>query len=388
MTPHHVLTRLARYFHVVWSEPAHEWKNFRKSIGKRRALAGNGDFSLPPGFHMYVPEPWYPAIHYSDWMRRFTFERRLKHAARRLKREGCRKLVLYLWHPQFEPALFSLGFDLKLYHIDDEYSFSPTPPSSDPRELRILENVDQVFVVSPALLERKGAINPHTAFVPEGVDYKLYATPIPEPDDLRRIPHPRIGYTGNLKVQLDWPLLRELAMRHREWQFVFVGPVNPQHGIEGFISEMSQWSNVHFLGQKPVTVLASYPQHFDVGIMPYRVDAYTNNIYPLKLHEYLASGRPVVSSPIRSIQEFSDVVTLAETSDDWSRALADALQPAASFSKAIAIRRQIAREHDWETLIDSLARTICERLGPEYAKQFAETKPCESTWRRATNALK
>jgi len=372
MTPHHVLTRLARYFHVVWSEPPHDWRNFRRSFNRQHVLDVNSELSIPPGFHVYVPEPWLPKFCRPSWLEGFAFERRLKRAIRRLMREGCRKLVLYVWHPQFEPALSYRDFDLKIYHVDDEYSFSPNPPPTDPRELRVLKNVDQVFVVSPSLLERKGTINPHTAFMPEGVDYQLYATPTAEPEDLAPIPRPRIGYTGNLKLQLDWPLLRELAMRHPQWQFVFVGPTMKGHGIKGYISEMSQLKNVHFLGPKSVTALASYPQHFDVCIMPYRVDGYTNNIYPLKLHEFLASGRPAVSSTIRSLWDFSNVIALVDGPGDWSQAIAGALQAPATCRASIAGRQKIARDHDWGNLIDSLAFTICERLGPEFSAEFAE----------------
>jgi glycosyltransferase involved in cell wall biosynthesis len=372
LTPHHVLTRLGRYFHVVWSEPPHEWRAIRQSLEKRSALAVNSDLSLPLGFQFYVPELWLPKIYRPGWIDKLTFEQRIRQGARRLKREGCRKLVLYLWHPQFEPVLCSRGFDLKIYHVDDEYSFLPNPPPTEARELRVLNSVDQVFVVSPALLERKGGINPHTASIPEGVDYQLYTTRAAEPNDLMDIPRPRIGYTGYLKQQLDWPLLRDLATRHPEWQFVFVGPLKIQQGIDEFVREISQSKNVHFLGPKSVTALASYAQHFDVCIMPYRVDGYTNNIYPLKLHEYLASGRPVVSTPIRSLREFSSVIALAESTDDWSHAITDALGERANCSERVAERQNIAREYDWDRLVHKIAQTLCERMGSEYLHRFHE----------------
>src|SRR5262249_6312467 len=136
----------------------------------------------------------------------------------------ARVRVLHLWHPQFEAALDAGRHDLSLYHIDDEYSFSPDAPPVSPQEERVMRRVSQAFAISPPLMERKGGINPHFAFVPEGVDYRLYATPVAEPADLRPIKRPRIGYTGNLKRQLDWPLLRDLARRHPGWSFVYVGP--------------------------------------------------------------------------------------------------------------------------------------------------------------------
>ena len=370
MTPHHLLTRLAKYFHVVWSEPPLGWRDVIRGLNREITWLPDSGSRTPDGFQIYVPAPWLPQFYRPKVIASYTFEQRVKNGIRKLKRQGCRHIVLYLWHPTFEPALRSSDFDLSLYHIDDEYSFAAAPSRIDPLELQVLNAVDQVFVVSPGLLERKGGINPHTAFMPEGVDYQLYATSTNEPDDLVAIPHPRIGYTGNLKKQLDWQLLRELAARHREWSFVFVGPSVGHQEVDEAIKEISHWNNVYFLGVKSVTNLALYPQHFDVCIMPYRVTGYTNNIYPLKLHEYLASGRPVVGSPIRSLKDFSSVIELAETTEDWSHALIHALDGSANCSKAVAARQKIAREHDWSNLVSSLAQTICERLGLQYSVKF------------------
>jgi glycosyltransferase involved in cell wall biosynthesis len=144
------------------------------------------------------------------------------------------------------------------------------------------------------------------------------------------------------------------------------------------IQEISSYRNVYFLGAKSARALAAYPQHFDACIMPYRVDAYTNNIYPLKLHEFLASGRPVISVPIRSLRDFSKVVSLASGVDEWSNALGRALEPAAATPCAVTDRQNIAREYDWNILTQKIAKILCERIGSECAHQFHEvaSKPC------------
>ena len=366
VTPHHVMTRLASYFHVLWCEPPHHWRQIGSVRGRRLAVSRIVS-SLPSSFDVYTPEPWLPDLYRPGWMRRAVSATRIRRGWRQLRRRGCRTLVLHLWHHQFESALAVGGHDLSLYHIEDEYSFSFEPPPMDPRERRVIAAVDQVFVVSPGLMERKGGINAHIAMVPHGVDYGLYSTPVAEPLDIAAIPHPRIGYTGALKVQLDWRLLRDLAHRHPEWSFVFVGPLVRNGDFGAIVDEMSRFHNVHLLGQKTVRDLAAYPQHFDVCIMPYLVNGYTNNIYPLKLHEYLASGRPVVGSPVRSLQSFGEVIALASTPEAWSRALAAALTPRAASPAAAAVRQEIARQQDWSEIVHTIARTICERLGPEYA---------------------
>ncbi len=337
------------------------------SVSVRRAVISELLPALPSSFNVYVPEPWLPSVYRPAWLRRVLLRARVRRGWRQLQRQGCRRLVLYLWHHQFESALTAGRQHLSLYHIDDEYSFCVEPPPMNPRERRVIRAVDQVFAISPGLMERKGGINSHMAFVPEGVDYSSYATAVPEPPDIAPIPHPRIGYTGTLKVQLNWSLVSGLVRRHPDWSFVFVGP----RGLEGeagtILDEMSRLDNVHLLGLKTVKELAAYPQHFDVCIMPYVVNGYTHNIYPLKLHEYLASGRPVVGSPIRSLREFSEVIALPATLDEWSDAVAAALLPQAASRGAASARQAIARRYDWSDLIYTIARTICDRLDPDYA---------------------
>src|SRR5262249_27620893 len=135
--------------------------------------------------------------------------------------------------------------------------------------------------------------------------------------------------------------------------------------------------NVYFLGAKPVGALPAYAQHLDVCMLCYEVNDYTKFIYPLKLHEYLASGRPVVGSPIRSVQEFAHIIKLAQTTDEWSQALHDSLAPAASSAGQVEARQSVARQHDWNRLVKLIARALCDRLGPVYLERFEKIPPRE-----------
>ncbi len=349
---HHVLSRLARHFHVLWVNPAHEWRE-RPRTPAAAALAG------APGFDVYTAERWLPKLYRPRWLADAALRARLASARRRLVARGCRRIVLYLWQPSFGPALDLVPHELSCYHIDDEYSFSTEPQPLDPSEVAVIRRVGQVFIHSPGLFERKGQLNPHTALVPNGVDYAAFATPTPEPADLAAVPHPRIGYAGWIKNQLDWPLLTELAMRHPEWSFVFVGGVNRHPEVVPYLELLGRRDNVRFLGAKSTAELATYPQHFDACVMPYAMNAYTDSIYPLKLHEYLASGRPVIGVPIRSLRSFSNVIALASGAEAWSAAIAAALDEGSVGREA---RQAVAREHDWSRLVATIAHTMSERL--------------------------
>ncbi len=358
---HYVLTRLARFFQVLWVAPAPDWREmFYKLNGLKQ---GDKRTLNLPGLNIHDPLFPFPRFYRPSWLAEYMFDARIKRAHRALLRLGCRKVILYIWRPEFAAAISSIPFDVSCFHMDDEYSFSELelPPSE--AEVSLIKKVDQVFIHSPRLMERKGAINPNTTFIPNGVDFEAYAKPVQEPRDLSFIPRPRIGYVGVIKRQLNWPLIWELVKRHQAWSFVFVGPRSSHAEILTLVEELSRRPNVYFIGPKTVAELPGYPQHCDACIMPYHVNGYTNNIYPLKLHEYLASGRPVVSSPIRSLQDFEGVISLVEGPNDWSLALTRVVQPMAADREAMIRRREIARQYDWNKLVRKLAQILCERLG-------------------------
>jgi glycosyltransferase involved in cell wall biosynthesis len=364
---HHVLSRLARYFHVVWLAPPQGW---REALKFRRRDTGLPRVPpLPPGLAVYESAGWLPSR--PRWLGKLTTGVRLRQARRLLESRGCVRIILYLWRPEFASALGAVPVDLTCYHIDDEYTFSDIDLPIDEAETRLLASVDQVFIHSPALFDKKGHINRRTTFLPNGVDFEAYATYASEPPDLACIPHPRIGYTGIIKKQLDWSLLDDLAQRHPDWSFVYVGPRNysllpPPRSFHN----VCRRPNVYFLGPKEIQSLAAYPQHFDVCIMPYQANEYTKYIYPLKLHEYLASGSPVVGTRIRTLEDFVDVVKLATTPDEWSAALREALSPVAAAKDQRQKRQSVARCYDWDILVRRIAVTLAGHLGPEYAKRL------------------
>lgn len=377
-TRHHVLSRLSRYFRVVWLEPNQSWhpRKWRTWLLRTRSPRLQDVEGVPTSSSLTVlpAGAFVPSMMRLRPAHRMVQSWRLRRACQVLRRQGCRRIVLYLWRPYFADALDLIEHDLSCYHIDDDYSFSGTDEVNEV-EARLIARVHQVFVTSRELLRCKGAINPHTAFAPNGVDYAAYAGQWPEPPDLRPIPHPRIGYAGAIKGTLDWPLLIQLARDHLDWQFVFVGSYGgEQAGVADAVRALIQRRNVHFLGGKSPVELPAYPAHFDACMMPYRTDTHSMKYgYPLKLHEYLAAGRPVVSSPLRALEEFRNVVTLAQTPEEWAAALSRATSGREIDRALVEMRQAVARRHDWNVLVGEIGRTLAARLGLPFEAQRAES---------------
>ncbi len=364
MVRHHIMARLGRYFHMVWVNPAHHWRDSFKAVAP---TTQSSDADQYPGFTEYTPERWLPDVYRPTWLAKVLLRQRLLNASQMLRDRGCTKIILYLWRPEFEPVLRMIPWDISCYHLEDEYSFSRVEQPTDPVEAKLLAEVDQVFILSPALYEKKGKLNPHTHYLPGAVDFAAYSQPLPEPNDLAPIPHPRIGYVGSLKWQIDWNLLLNLTAEHPEWSFVLVGPMSPHPEIDAALNVLKGRRNVHFLGGKPSTEMMVYPQHFDVCIMPYGDNDYTRYIYPLKLHEYLAGGKPLVGTPIASLAPLGAVVLLPKTAEAWSAAIQQALSPMENTAERRAARQIFAKQHDWWVLVRKISETLAQQLGPEYA---------------------
>lgn len=354
---HQVLTRLARHFRVVWLEPPVEWRSaIRHALRGARERTPPG---MPPGFVVRRSADWMPLVYRPARLAQALLRARLAAAHESLRRAGCRRVVLYIWHPSVAAALQVVPHDVSCYHIYDEYF----ERQADPAEERLIRAVDRVFMVSPPMFARKGALNPHSLLLSNGVDYEAFATAAPLPADLAAVPRPWIGYAGFIKTQLDFDLIESLAARHPDWSFVLVGGRRVQPGLDALVARLERLRNVHLLGARTTAELARYPQHFDVCLMPYRDTAYSASTYPLKLNEYLAAGRPIVTIPLPALPQGSGLVRVARGVAEWEEALETALQPAADAAPLVAARRAEARRHDWSAIVDRIAGEITDALG-------------------------
>ncbi len=356
---HHILTRLATRFRVQWIEPPHEWRDAARTARERSRESQTPD---PAPLVVRRAELWLPHLYRPRWLATRVNALRMARARTALLAQGCTRVVLYAWHYDCLPDVRAVPHDLIVYHIVDEYSYAETEHAIEPAERELIARADRVIVHSPALMAKKGHINPATVMIPNGVDYHAFAHRRAEPADLVPIPHPRVGYAGFIKKQLDWHLMYRLARRHPEWSWVFVGARHAHSEITEALHDLAQLSNVFFLGPKPASMLASYPQHFDVSIMPYRSIDYTKYIYPLKLHEYLAAGQPIVATRINALEAFAHVVALVDSEDSWSAAIAAGMTPAMHAAAERDRRQAVARQHDWDTLVGRVAAVIEDGL--------------------------
>ena len=368
---HQVLTRLAKYFNVVWVNPVGWWNE--AWLGPRNTKSSSPQSgSFPRGFSVYERTYLFPSFG-KPWLDYASEYVRLATARRMLRKRGSKAHVLYVWRDSFASALERGRYDVSCYHIDDEYTFSAIDLPIRPREEKVIKKVDQVFISSPALMAKKGHLNPETARIPNGVNVLEYTSKKGEPADMVNIPHPRVGYIGIIKRQLNVEVLLEVAKRHPEYSFVFVGPMRSD-----LRDDRPKWetleslANTYFVGGKPVFDLPAYTQHMDVCMLCYSMNDYTKYIYPLKLHEYLAAGRAIVGAPLESLKELGEHINFAETVEEWEIGIQRALSDESQSEEKVNARKSVAREHDWDVLVYKIAQNICSRLGPSYEARLSK----------------
>lgn len=225
---------------------------------------------------------------------------------REARKLGFNKAILWVYRPDYACALkrirhsqlvFDLADDLAAYNQGScQYDYISGCIE------KLAARADMMVVTSPTLLEKYHAKTRQCVLVPNGFDETLFDGNFkPVPKDLQSIPGPVIGFVGVLFGFLDYDLLYEAASTMSEASFVFVGPVEKSgnHGVQ----RLQTLRNTYFLGRKPREQIPAYINNFDICINPFKVDDVSRAVSPLKVYEYLACGKPVLSTPMAGLAQ-------------------------------------------------------------------------------------
>ena len=226
-------------------------------------------------------------------------------------------------------------------------------------EARLIGMSDAVFVTAEKLeerLKRRTAGLPLVR-IPNGVDYYFFqrgASGREMPAGLPAIRHPIVGYVGVLRDWMDYALLEYLATEMPAVSFVMVGPVDFEFRIE----TVKRMPNVVFPGRRDYGEMPAYINAFDVCIIPFLTGPVSSTTNPVKVFEYFALGKPVVSTPLHELEHFArqGLLRIADGREGFASALKLAL--AESDQGVRERRREVARKHSWKTLADSMLSAV------------------------------
>ena len=246
-----------------------------------------------------------------------------------------------------------------VYDCMDELSqFRFAPPELVDSEAALLERADVVFTGGRKLFDSKSRHHPNVHFFGCGVDADHFAkarsesTPVAA--ELRDLPRPILGYFGVIDERLDYALIDRLADSFEHGSVVFVGPV-----VKVDPNELPKRSNIHWLGQRPYERLPEYVKGFDVCLMPFALNSATEYINPTKTLEYMAAGKPIVSTPVWDVvRNFTPIVEVA-TSSEFVYAVSTAMHMESSRLEAGIAR---ARRSTWESTVAEMDRLLADAV--------------------------
>jgi glycosyltransferase involved in cell wall biosynthesis len=267
--------------------------------------------------------------------------------------------ILWFYSPLNEYVAGSLDELLTVYDIQDEYAgFLGTPEHVGETERSLLGKADLVFTGTYALYEEKKQYNRNMHFVPCGVDVAHFGQARTGnrslPEDIERVGRPIIGYFGRICSRMDTDLLASMADSHPEWSIVLIGDV-----IEHEFC-LEKRPNVVLLGQKSYAELPQYVQAFDVCMIPFLLNELTLKVNPTKTLEYMAAGKPVVSTAIPDMVRFyGNVIGIAHDKEDFIAAVESTLaENRAGASAAVVQGMAIAEGNDWKATIAGMESII------------------------------
>ena len=325
---HHVAERLAERTRVLYVDspglrvPKASGRDLRKLCRKLLTAARPPQRVGGRMWQMSVPQIPFRRLPLVRRVNVAVGERLVKRALRRL---GFARTVSWFMVPH--PGFLANAFDeaAVVYYCIDDYAALPDVDARAVADMdaHLTSRADQVFVASSRMLHAKRHVKPSTVLAPHGVDVALFREALdprlsiaPGARNLRR---PVVGFFGLIEKWIDLELIAGLAERRPHWTFLMIGrlAVDP--------ASLRALPNVVFVGPQPYRNLPSWAKAFDVAIIPYRLTRQVMNAAPLKLREYLATGKPIVAVPAPDIEPFAGLIRLARTPEQFTRGIEEAL---------------------------------------------------------------
>lgn len=285
---------------------------------------------------------------------------------------SSQQLCSWISHP-FQYSYLGLADEkLKVYEVRDAYSSSIHLNKMQRGKVayyeeKVLKQADVVFAVSENLYAEKAKLHKKVYFIPQGVEFGLFVTALekdlPIPDDLKVVPKPRIVFVGAISGLLDFKLLNHLAKGNQDWSLVFIGHIDGERVLrknQDFIEVFGR-NNVYFLGRKEYSLLPRYLKHIDVALLPYNAELdWIKNANSQKTYQYLASGKPIVSTDVPWVRPFSQVIKIARNNNEFSEKIREAISETSP--QHIQQRIDIARNNSWAKRAEEVSTLLNKRL--------------------------
>jgi glycosyltransferase involved in cell wall biosynthesis len=304
---------------------------------------------------------------------RLEFKRLSKTIAELARKIGLERPVLWVYDPLALPLADQLEKQLLVYDCVDDFKSFPafSKPKKQARliasEQELVRRADVVFTTAPALYEEKKAVNPNTYYTPNAGDPDHFGQvmddDLPVPAEIAGLSRPLIGFYGALSnYKVDLELIIKLAREKPGYNFILIGQVGVSERRTD-MGELKNLPNVYLLGPRPYQDLPGFIKGCDALMIPYRINEYTRGCYPIKFHEMLATGKPVVITKLEALSKFHHLVYTADSKQQFIDFMDQALNE--NDSEKAKKRVAVARENTWDKKVERLKDVVESALGGE-----------------------
>lgn len=371
----HIMLRLAKMGHkILYVNPydhasfGHLFRSFRRKIVKKELMVRleNPQTNL----WLYSPIDIIPRLRngigqaLNQKVRSFLLKKQLA-------RYNFKNPILWIYQPETVDFVDQIPNRLVVYDCVDEYSAFPYYAESPDRKRMIIEKENEllkkagvVFTTSKTLYEKKRQKNPNTYLVTNVGDFTHFNQVNQDnyqvADEMQKIPQPIFGFVGALDAyKVDFKLIFGLATKHNEWSVVLIGKTAAA-GDQAGLEDLKKMKNVYFLGGVDYEETPHFIKAFNVCLIPYNINEYTKSCFPIKFHEFLATGKPLVTTALPDLIDFGGISYLSYNREEF---IANCEKAVSEDDPSLRLRRQrVASQNTWDDRIKAILEKIYQSI--------------------------
>jgi len=310
---------------------------------------------------VFTPYPCLPFGYYFRIMNKINQALLLRSLRKVCQKINFSNYLVWVYPPCAVDLVGKLNQQLNVFHCVADFSNEKTNRLRNKvishMEEELANESDIILTLTKDLYKKYKTINPNTHLFPSAVDYAAFSSALKEdyiPADILPVKGPRIGLVGYLDGNiLDINLLCYIADKHPEWSLVLIGP---KFRYLKELNRLAKKNNVYFLGEKKNDKVPYYIKNLDVCIIPYTITQFTNNVSPLKLYEYLALGKPIISTALSDLKEFEDVICVCSDKDEFVNNISLALKE--NDQDLTRKRLRLAQDNSWDSRIVMISNLL------------------------------
>jgi glycosyltransferase involved in cell wall biosynthesis len=357
------MLRLSKSFNVLYISGC-SFRYFLKDIFREEKLHS---YEINDNLMVYVPfglptfkMRFSPAVYLNKILEHILVSGKIK----KLKIQNP---ILWLYHPRYIWTIGKIKEELIVYDCMDDFTSLLSPYEDRERNARdereLLKSADMVFAGGHTIADLKKNSREDIYVFPSAVETdhfkKALIANTEIPDDIKQIPHPILGYWGAIDERIDHRLLENLALRHPDWSIVLLGPIVTQKIKD--LPYLDKLKNVFWLGPKDYSLLPNYAKAFDICLNPFVLTREGKHLSPTKTLEYLATGKPIISTPIPDVVRFYDgVVNIAKGVEEFEMAIKRCMEEDNESLKQKRI--DFAENKTWENTVRKMEKLILNKI--------------------------